>query len=78
MSILKEEKRALESTKSQIRHIQELDFNHAIEFIIEHIELVKVPIIFDETKLLIGYNKEVIRQFIPQNYRKLYKEENLL
>jgi len=74
MSILKGEKKALESTKAQLKYFHELNFNEALEYIMKHFELVKVSIIFDENKLLVGYNEEVIRQFLPKEYRRLNKK----
>ncbi|WP_285015787.1 ArsC/Spx/MgsR family protein [Lactococcus garvieae] len=36
--------------------------------------LLRSPILFDEEKLLAGYNSEEIRKFIPKYYRLIEKE----
>lgn len=51
-------------------HVEEL-----IEFLLRHQSVLKTPIIFDESHLLIGYNSEAIRVFAPR-IRKAGKLNN--
>lgn len=55
--------------RSMIQQIVLMSFNESIDFILNHPEILKVPIIVDETKLIIGYNSETIRTFIPRECR---------
>lgn len=43
----------IEKMKNKIR---QMDFSEAVDFILVHTELIKVPIILDENKLMIGFN----------------------
>lgn len=38
--------------------------------------LLRLPLIIDDSHLQVGYNEENIRQFIPQNRRKIKKFES--
>lgn len=68
-------KRGTSINSELMSFIEEMETRKAIEFIIEHTELLKVPIIFDEKKLMIGFHAEEIRKFIPKLHRKLYLED---
>lgn len=50
--------------------LQLLNFNQAVDLLLENTDVIKVPIVFDEKKLVIGYNSESIRVFISKEYRK--------
>lgn len=54
----------------QFNILEKLSFNQAIIFLQRHPKLLRTPIILNEKKILIGYNKEEIRQFFPKNYRE--------
>lgn len=69
--LLKQADRCEPSVEKAIHNILEMSFNDSITFILEHPEVLKVPLIIDEKKLIIGYNSETIRTFIPRNYRGL-------
>lgn len=60
-----------------LQGFQNLTFNEAIDFLSKHSELLRTPIIFDSTKLVIGFNEDEIRTFLSQNYRKL-KLKNII
>lgn len=45
-------------------------FNEAVDCLLENPDMLKVPIIFDENRLVIGYNSESIRTYITKEYRK--------
>lgn len=51
-------------------HLQSLQFDEAIEFLLEKPSLLKVPISVTDNKLFIGYNSEQMRMFIPQHFRR--------
>lgn len=50
--------------------IKHSNFEEAVDCLINHQDIIKVPIIFDDQSLVVGYNNESIRTFIPKNYRK--------
>lgn len=50
--------------------IKHLNFEEAIDCLMEHLDILKVPIVFDEKRLVIGYNSESLRTFITKEYRK--------
>lgn len=50
--------------------MDKMDFNDTVDFILKHTELLKTPILIDKNKLMIGFNAEDIRKFIPKNRRK--------
>lgn len=52
-------------TRKLISNLYEMTMNEAIDFLEKHPEIIKVPLILSENKLLVGYHKEEIRKFIP-------------
>ncbi|MFK4881503.1 ArsC/Spx/MgsR family protein [Lactococcus petauri] len=46
--------------------IQLMRFNEGVNYILENTDLLRSPIIFDEKKLIIGYNSDEIRVFLPK------------
>lgn len=57
--------------KNKLEEVQSLSFNDSIGYIVKNTEVLKSPIIFGEGKLLVGFNAEEIRKFVPQKYRKV-------
>lgn len=57
--------------KNKLDAISSLSFNESVDFIVKNPEVLRSPIIFQENKLLVGYNSEEIRKFMPQKYRKV-------
>lgn len=55
-----------------------LSFEKALDCLMEHQDILRVPIIFDERRLVIGYNSESIRTFITKEYRKSERYQNKL
>ncbi|MDC0827027.1 ArsC/Spx/MgsR family protein [Lactococcus petauri] len=53
-------------------------FEKALDCLMSHQDILKVPIIFDEQRLVIGYNSESIRTFITREYRKSERYQNRL
>jgi regulatory protein spx len=58
------------NTKADLRkrHIHLMNFNEGIKFILGNTDLLRSPIIFDEKKLLIGFNSDEIRVFLSKRY----------
>ena len=69
--LLKRPSRCDERVKVLLEKVYSLSFNEALQFILEHVELLKTPLIFDDHSLVIGYNAEAIRVFISSAQRKI-------
>ena len=69
--ILKNPKKARENYLEQLQYLEGLNFNRSVDFLIEHPYLLKVPLICERKKLMIGYNEENIRMFLPKKHRDL-------
>lgn len=54
---------------TDISRLENLNFNDAINYLKTHPELLKTPIIIENNKILIGYNINEIRKFLPRTYR---------
>ena len=65
--IMKKEGKTLDKHKE----ILDMNVSDGIDFILLHPELLRSPLIFDEHKLMVGYNVEKIRAFIPKQHRRL-------
>ncbi|MCW2280144.1 ArsC/Spx/MgsR family protein [Lactococcus lactis] len=50
-----------------------LTVEQMIEFILSYPQILRTPILFDETRLLVGYHEERIRAFIPRCYREIFQ-----
>ncbi|MFK4897220.1 ArsC/Spx/MgsR family protein [Lactococcus petauri] len=57
--------------RNKLDAIHTLSFNDSMDFILKNPEVLKSPIIFGEDRILIGFNADEIRKFMPQNYRKV-------
>lgn len=76
--VLKNNIRINTRDKELLRKYKELNFNEALVFLLEHLELLRLPLAFDDCRLMIGFNDDEIRQFIPQNYRRVKRGKTLL
>lgn len=56
------------------QYLEVSNFEQALDCIMENKDILKVPLIFDQKKLVIGYHSERIRVFLPQDYRKSERE----
>ncbi|MFK4935431.1 ArsC/Spx/MgsR family protein [Lactococcus garvieae] len=65
--ILKRTSKVNRQTKKKIDYLMELSFNEAIYYMKSHTEILQDPIIIENQKYLVGYNKDEIRQFIPKD-----------
>lgn len=71
------------STRSKIIKEQNLDvesmtIKELISFIRENPSVLKRPIMVDERRILVGYNEEEIRTFIPMHRRNTHTKSNLM
>lgn len=69
ISLLKRGGKEGKTLEKKISKLMGLNFNDAVNYLNANLELLKTPLIVEETKLFIGYNREEIRQFIPRDYR---------
>jgi regulatory protein spx len=53
-------------------NFDELSFNASLVVLLEHPILFCTPIIYNETKIQIGYNKEDMRKFVSREHREVY------
>lgn len=51
--------------------IEGLNLEDAFIYLQNHLELLYTPIIFDKKRLLLGYDSEDIRKFIPKEKRRV-------
>lgn len=51
--------------------LDELSLNEALEKIVEKPRMLKVPIIISRNKMLVGFQEEHIRAFVPKSHRRL-------
>lgn len=52
-----------------LNRIQIMKFEESINFILAHPVVLRMPIIIDEKKLVVGYNSERMRIFLSRKYR---------
>ena len=76
--ILKNNIRSNTHDKELLRKCKDLSFNEALGFLLEHLELLRVPLVFDDYRLMVGFNDDDIRQFIPHSYRRIKLKSVLL
>ena len=64
-------------TRKLHMNLDALPLSKLINLVVEHPDLMRRPIIFDDKRLEVGYNEEEIRRFLPRKVRKaeLYKLE---
>lgn len=58
--------------------IKNLNFDQAVDCLMHHQDILKVPIIFDDHSLIVGYNSESIRTFLTKEYRRNERLQNKL
>lgn len=68
-SILKNKLISKNELQKTIENLQTSNFNQTLDVVLNTPEVLKSPIIFDSDKLLVGFNEDEIRQFIPKEYR---------
>lgn len=58
-------------TRSKVKKLTTMTLNDALFYIQTHSEVLRTPIIISQKKLLVGFNSDDIRQFIPHTNRTL-------
>lgn len=74
--ILKKRNLSTPLLKKQVNQVHSMSFNEGIDFILKHPELLRVPLIISENKLVLGYNSEDIRVFLSHNHRAVQLLQN--
>lgn len=69
--ILKRKGKSKPNLEKMKREVMNMKFSEGVDFILNHTELLRIPIIIDEKKLLIGFHSVEIRKFTPRSYRNL-------
>ena len=72
-SLLVSKSRAIKSWEvSGLQNVEyeKLSVKQMLDFILRHPRMLHSPILFDEKRLLVGYNEEEIRTFMPRHYRQ--------
>lgn len=64
--------------RNKLDAIQALGFNDSVAYIVKNPDVLKSPIIFGDHKLLVGFNAEEIRKFMPKKFRKVAVEKRRL
>ena len=64
--------------RNKLDAIQALGFNDSVAYIVKNPDVLKSPIILGDHKLLVGFNAEEIRKFMPKKYRKVAVEKRRL
>ena len=59
----------------QTLEYEELTVKQMIDFLLKHPWLLRTPILFEEDRLLVVYNGEEIRMFIPRDYRQIMQRK---
>lgn len=67
--ILKRPSKVNTQSREELRKIEMMNFSDGIKFISHHTYLLKVPIVFEDKKLAIGYSAENMRVFLSRDYR---------
>lgn len=57
------------ATLKKIRKLYSVKLNEALDYLKQHPEVLRTPIILTKNKLLVGYHEAEIRQFIPRSKR---------
>lgn len=69
--ILKCPSRVNSQSREELSKIEMMNFIDGINFISNHTQLLRTPIIFENNKLTIGYNAENMRIFLSRDYRNI-------
>jgi len=64
-------KRVHDERIKKILNAEDASTKYMIHFLLSNKQLIKSPIIVDEHRLLIGYNLDEMRQFIPKKQRMI-------
>lgn len=51
--------------------LESMNMGEAIYYLLENLDLLQSPLVLEEDKLMIGFNEDEIRKFLPKRYRRL-------
>lgn len=68
--ILRNDKKFSSSKKIKVDALKEMTFNEALDSLKRNTDIIQTPIIIEDKKILIGYNSDQIRMFLPKEYRR--------
>ena len=69
--ILKCPSRVNSQSREELSKIEMMNFIDGINFIYNHTQILRTPIIFENNKLTIEYNAENMRIFLSRDYRNI-------
>lgn len=64
--------------RNLVDKFQEVKMNDFIQTALANPTILKTPILFDKNKLVVGYNEEEIRLFMPRNEKRKEMKKLLL
>lgn len=50
--------------------LSEMSLDACVRFLVSHTNLIRSPLLIEDEKLLIGFNEDQMRQFLPKAYRR--------
>ncbi|WP_407350970.1 ArsC/Spx/MgsR family protein [Lactococcus garvieae] len=51
--------------------LESMNFGEAIHYLLDNLDLLQSPLVLEGSKLMIGFNEDEIRKFLPKRYRRL-------
>lgn len=75
--LIKHPNHGSDEERAEIRSMKTMTLNQAIDYIKVAPKLLRSPIIIEGNKVLIGYNPDQIRMFLPKVYRRKYLFGNI-
>lgn len=68
--VVKDIHKVTDRDRVKIQSMKTMTLNQAIEFLKLNPNLLKTPIVIEKSKVMVGYNSEQIRMFLPKMYRQ--------
>lgn len=68
--LIKHKTGANSEQRRKINLVDQMTFNEAMDYLQKNTEIIKSPLLIAHNKVLVGYNSDTIRQFIPRGYRE--------
>lgn len=75
--LLRSRKSKIDGSDQTFFDYEELSTEEFIAYILRHPKILRTPLIFNDKKILVGYNDFEIRQFIPIAHRRVALLKNL-
>lgn len=71
-------KKCTPKNQINIDKLYSMNMENMLLYLTLHSELLSTPLIFSDNNLLIGYNEDQIRKFIPRNTRIIHRSLSML